>query len=88
MDRAAGLGGDALGRIPDPGSSRIAGSTLFGDEGVVGVGYYGLGAPLRAHDLVLSGALFLTCAGLAAYRPSPLRRRSYGWFVPVRVPCS
>ncbi|WP_331738096.1 hypothetical protein [Streptomyces sp. NBC_00069] len=61
----------------------LAGSTLFGDEGVVGVGYYGLGAPLRAHDLVLSGILFLTCAGLAAYRPSSLRRRSYGWLVPV-----
>ncbi|MFE2551975.1 hypothetical protein ACFXGI_25980 [Streptomyces sp. NPDC059355] len=63
--------------------SGIAGSTFFGDEGVVGVGYYGLGAPLRADELVLSGTLFLTCAGLAAYRPSPLRRRSYGWLVPV-----
>ncbi|MFE6848399.1 hypothetical protein [Streptomyces sp. NPDC057686] len=63
--------------------SGIAGSTFFGDEGVVGVGYYGLAAPLRAHDLVLSGTLFLTCAGLAAHRPSPLRRRSYGWLVPV-----
>ncbi|MFI5666480.1 hypothetical protein [Streptomyces sp. NPDC051704] len=63
--------------------SRIAGTTFFGDEGVVGVGYYGLGAPLRAEDLVLSGVLFLACTVLVAHRPSRLRRRSYGWLVPV-----
>ncbi|MFF4103979.1 hypothetical protein [Streptomyces sp. NPDC001903] len=72
----------ASAAMPVVGSG-IAGTTFFGDEGVVGVGYYGLGAPLRAHDLVLSGTLFLTCAVLAAYRPGTLRRRSYGWLVPV-----
>ncbi|MFG2296465.1 hypothetical protein [Streptomyces sp. NPDC048603] len=61
----------------------VAGSTLFGDEGVVGVGYYGLAAPLRAHDLILSGVLSLTCAVSAAYRPGGMRRRSYGWLVPL-----
>lgn len=63
--------------------SGLAGTTLFGDEGVVGIGYYGLGAPLRAHDLVLSGLLFLICAVLVAGRPGRLRRRSYGWLVPL-----
>ncbi|MFF3091555.1 hypothetical protein ACFVRB_41915 [Streptomyces nojiriensis] len=63
--------------------SGLAGRTLFGDEGVVGVGYYGLGAPLRSDDLVLSGLLLLACTVLAVHRPSPLRRRSYGWLVPV-----
>ncbi|MFB7266612.1 hypothetical protein ACFCXH_31375 [Streptomyces nojiriensis] len=63
--------------------SGIAGSTLFGDEGVMGVGYYGLGAPLRSDDLVLSGLLLLACTVLAVHRPSPLRRRSYGWLGPV-----
>ncbi|MFE6840237.1 hypothetical protein ACFVFI_36110 [Streptomyces sp. NPDC057705] len=63
--------------------SGIAGSTLFGDEGVVGVGYYGLGAPLRSDDLVLSGLLLLACTVLAVHRPNRLRRRSYGWLVPV-----
>ncbi|MFE2143459.1 hypothetical protein ACFXA3_17250 [Streptomyces sp. NPDC059456] len=63
--------------------SGIVGSDVFGDEGVVGVGYYGLGAPLRAHDMVLSGTLFLACSVLAAGRPGRLRRRSYGWLVPL-----
>ncbi|MET8741775.1 hypothetical protein [Streptomyces sp. NPDC004728] len=58
-------------------------NTLFGDEGKVGLGYYGLGAPITAHDLVLSGALCTACAVLAACRPARLRRRSYRWLVPV-----
>ncbi|MFE7399812.1 hypothetical protein [Streptomyces sp. NPDC057557] len=58
-------------------------NTLFGDEGKVGLGYYGLGAPITAHDLVLSGALCTACAVLAACRPTRLRRHSYRWLIPV-----
>ncbi|AZM60205.1 MULTISPECIES: hypothetical protein [unclassified Streptomyces] len=58
-------------------------TTLFGDEGKAGLGYYGLGAPITAHDLVLSGALCTACAVLAACRPGRLRRRSYRWLVLV-----
>ncbi|WP_055531068.1 hypothetical protein [Streptomyces graminilatus] len=59
------------------------GNTLFGDEGKSGLGYYGLGAPITAHDLMLSGALCTACAVLAVCRPGRLRRHSYGWLVPV-----
>ncbi|GAA2631090.1 hypothetical protein [Streptomyces vastus] len=58
-------------------------TTFFGDEGKAGLGYYGLGAPITARDLVLSGALCTACAVLAACRPGRLRRRSYRWLVPV-----
>ncbi|MEV7086653.1 hypothetical protein AB0O07_12250 [Streptomyces sp. NPDC093085] len=58
-------------------------TVLFGDEGKAGMGYYGLGTPITSHDPVLSGALFLACATLAACRPGRLRRRSYGLLVPV-----
>ncbi|MFE3653941.1 hypothetical protein ACFXO2_40230 [Streptomyces sp. NPDC059152] len=58
-------------------------TTFFGDEGKAGLGYYGLGAPITAHDLVLSGALCTACAVLAACRPARLRRHSYRWLVPV-----
>ncbi|WP_329417848.1 hypothetical protein OG802_35405 (plasmid) [Streptomyces sp. NBC_00704] len=59
------------------------GRTLFGSEGKAGLSYYGLGAPLTARDLALSGALCAVCAVLALCRPGRLRRRSYGWLVPV-----
>ncbi|MEV5807251.1 hypothetical protein [Streptomyces parvulus] len=59
------------------------GRTLFGDEGKAGLSYYGLGAPITARDLVLSGALCAACAVLALCRPSRLRRRSYRWLAPV-----
>lgn len=59
------------------------GRTVFGDEGMAGLSYYGLGAPITARDLLLSGALFAACAVLAACRPSRLRRRSYRWLTPV-----
>ncbi|MER8087933.1 hypothetical protein ACFVZR_27560 [Streptomyces sp. NPDC058316] len=62
-----------------PGSS----TTLFGTEGKVGLGYYGLGAPIAARDLVLSGTLFTACIVLAACRPGRLRRHSYRRLVPV-----
>ncbi|MER7312090.1 MULTISPECIES: hypothetical protein [Streptomyces] len=58
-------------------------STLFGGEGKAGLGYYGLGTPITAHDLVLSGMLCIVCAALAACRPGRLRCRSYCWLVPV-----
>ncbi|MFG2226037.1 hypothetical protein [Streptomyces sp. NPDC048644] len=61
----------------------LGSSTLFGDEGVVGVGYYGLAAPIRAGNLALSATLCAACAALALCRPRRLRRRSYGWLVPV-----
>ncbi|MEW1720716.1 hypothetical protein [Streptomyces sp. NPDC093109] len=60
-------------------------TTLFGDEGKVGMGYYGLGAPITARDLALSGALVAACAVLAARRPGRLRRHSYRWLVPVAL---
>ncbi|MFD7745093.1 hypothetical protein ACFV2V_03620 [Streptomyces sp. NPDC059698] len=59
------------------------GRTLFGDEGKAGLGYYGLGAPITARDLALSGALCAACAVLALCRPGRLRRRSYRWLAPV-----
>ncbi|WP_108999167.1 hypothetical protein [Streptomyces rishiriensis] len=59
------------------------GRTLFGSEGKAGLSYYGLGAPITARDLVLSGALCVGCAVLALCRPSRLRRRSYRWLAPV-----
>lgn len=58
-------------------------NTLFGDEGKVGLGYYGLGAPITARDLVLSGVLCTACAVLAVCRPRRLRRHSYRWLLPV-----
>ncbi|MEU6019359.1 hypothetical protein ABZ826_36825 [Streptomyces sp. NPDC047515] len=58
-------------------------NTFFGDEGKVGLGYYGLGAPITARDLMLSGTLFTACTVLAACRPGQLRRHSYRWLVPV-----
>ncbi|AXG77533.1 hypothetical protein [Streptomyces paludis] len=63
----------------------FADTTYFGDEGKVGMGYYGLGAPITAHDLALSGVLGAACAVLAAYRPGRLRRHSYGWLAPVAL---
>ncbi|WP_030586068.1 hypothetical protein [Streptomyces globisporus] len=59
------------------------GRTLFGDEGKAGLGYYGLGTPITARDLALSGALCAACAVLALCRPSRLRRRSYRWLAPL-----
>ncbi|WP_326732578.1 hypothetical protein [Streptomyces phaeochromogenes] len=59
------------------------GRTLFGDEGKAGLSYYGLGAPITASDLVLSGVLCAACAVLPLCRPSRLRRRSYRWLAPV-----
>ncbi|KUN79283.1 hypothetical protein [Streptomyces griseoruber] len=59
------------------------GRTLFGDEGKAGLSYYGLGAPITARDLALSGTLCAACAVLALCRPSRLRRRSYRWLAPV-----
>jgi hypothetical protein len=61
----------------------LSSSTFFGDEGVVGTGYYGLAAPILVNDLVLSATLFVACAALTASRPGRLRRYSYGWLVPV-----
>ncbi|UNS99579.1 hypothetical protein MMF93_26380 [Streptomyces tubbatahanensis] len=61
------------------------GRTLFGDEGMAGLSYYGLGAPIKAHDLVLSGMLCAACTVLALCRPSRLRRRSYRWLAPVAL---
>ncbi|MFJ8795568.1 hypothetical protein [Streptomyces sp. NPDC102462] len=58
-------------------------TTLFGDEGKTGLGYYGFGAPITARDLVLSGTLCAACAVLAVCRPGRLRRHSYRWLVPV-----
>ncbi|GHB08221.1 hypothetical protein ACIQRS_29640 [Streptomyces termitum] len=58
-------------------------STLFGDEGKAGLGYYGLGAPITARDLVLSATLCAACAVLALCRPGRLRRHSYRWLLPL-----
>ncbi|MER5356754.1 hypothetical protein [Streptomyces sp. NPDC002785] len=74
--------------LPAAAAMIYAGATfnsnaLFGDEGKAGLGYYGLGAPITAHDLVLSGVLCTACAVLAACRPARLRRHSYRWLVPV-----
>ena len=65
--------------------ARFNSTTLFGDEGKAGLSYYGLGAPITARDLVLSGTLCAACAVLALCRPSRLRRRSYRWLAPVAL---
>ncbi|MFF4249113.1 hypothetical protein ACFYY2_32295 [Streptomyces sp. NPDC001822] len=57
--------------------------TFFGDEGKQGLAYYGLGTPITARDLVLSGALCTASAVLAVCRPGRLRRHSYRRLVPV-----
>ncbi|UWM50395.1 hypothetical protein N0X72_16055 [Streptomyces carpaticus] len=74
--------------LPAVGAMLYAGATLgssqlFGEEGMRGPGYYGLGAPLTAGDLVLSGTLFAACAVLALCRGGRLRRYSPRWLVPV-----
>ncbi|MFG7944381.1 hypothetical protein [Streptomyces cacaoi] len=58
-------------------------TTLFGDEGMAGLGYYGLGAPLTARDPALSGTLCAACAVLAVRGRGRLRRHSYRWLLPV-----
>ncbi|MFG3258250.1 hypothetical protein [Streptomyces sp. NPDC048172] len=58
-------------------------STLFGHEGKYGLGYYGLGSPITAHDMALPVTLCLACTVLAACRTGRLRRHSYRWLVPV-----
>ncbi|MET7320486.1 hypothetical protein [Streptomyces sp. NPDC005549] len=82
------LRGRAWIALPTAAAMIWAGATspgriLFGDEGKAGLGYYGLGAPITARDLALSGALCAACAVLALCRPSRLRRRSYRWLAPV-----
>lgn len=54
------LRGRAWIALPAAASMVYAGATyndsaVFGDEGKLGMGYYGLGAPITAHDLVLLG---------------------------------
>ncbi|MFI1963466.1 hypothetical protein ACH429_04890 [Streptomyces pathocidini] len=66
-------------------SATFGSSTFFGDEGMVGLGYYGLGTPIPASDLMLPVTLLFACGVLAATRPNRLRRRSYGWLVPVAL---
>ncbi|MEU5281530.1 hypothetical protein AB0G87_34555 [Streptomyces asoensis] len=61
----------------------VHGRTFFGDEGKAGLSYYGLGAPITARDLALSGTLCAACAVLALCRPRRLRRHSYRRLAPV-----
>ncbi|MEU7017688.1 hypothetical protein [Streptomyces sp. NPDC046385] len=82
------LRGKAWIALPAAAAMILAGATygsspFFGDEGKVGLGYYGLGAPITARDLMLSGALCTACAVLTACRPGRLRRHSYGRLLPV-----
>ncbi|MFJ6352673.1 hypothetical protein ACWGI1_25705 [Streptomyces sp. NPDC054835] len=82
------LRGKAWIALPSAAAMIYAGATFgsspfFGDEGKAGLGYYGLGAPITARDLMLSGALCTACAVLAACRPGRLRRHSYRRLVPV-----
>ncbi|WP_020390502.1 hypothetical protein [Kribbella catacumbae] len=60
----------------------IGTSNVFGDQGVSGASYYGLGAPILAHDIVLPVLLFAACAVLTA---RTLQRYSYRWLIPVAV---
>ncbi|MEV8373110.1 hypothetical protein AB0P21_10265 [Kribbella sp. NPDC056861] len=59
----------------------VSSSDVFGDRGVAGVIYYGLGAPILAHDIFLPVLLLGICAILAVANGS--RRYSYGWLIPV-----
>ncbi|MGC4942077.1 hypothetical protein [Kribbella sp. DT2] len=59
----------------------VGSTTVFGSQGVVGASYYGLGAPILAHHLVLPILLFLACALLVAR--GARQSYSYAWLVPV-----
>ncbi|MFI8282465.1 hypothetical protein ACIF84_05265 [Streptomyces albidoflavus] len=87
---AALLRGRAWIALPAAAAMMWAGSTshgrvVFGDEGVAGLGYYGLGAPITARNVLLSLTLCAACAVLALCRPGRLRRRSYSWLAPVAL---
>nr|WP_203589878.1 hypothetical protein [Streptomyces sp. SID13031] len=56
-------------------------SNVFGDQGVGGASYYGLGAPILAHDIFLPVLLLAASAACAA--SSTRRKRSYRWLIPV-----
>ncbi len=60
----------------------IGSSDVFGSQGVVGASYYGLGAPIFAHHIVLPVLLMIISAVLIVRRA---QSSSYAWLIPVVV---
>ncbi len=61
----------------------IGSSIVFGSQGVVGPSYYGLGAPILAHYIVLPVLLLLVSALLVLRKVR--QSSSYAWLIPVAV---
>jgi hypothetical protein len=61
----------------------VGSSDVFGSQGVVGPSYYGLGAPILAHHIVLPILLLVISVVLVVRRGH--RASSYAWLVPVAV---
>ena len=82
------LRGRAWIAVPMAGAMLYAGltvgsSNVFGSQGVVGPSYYGLGAPILAHHIVLPILLLSISAVLAVRRTR--QSSSYAWLIPVVV---
>jgi hypothetical protein len=80
------LRGRAWIAVPAAAAMIYAGATVgtsdvFGDQGVIGASYYGLGAPVLAQDIFLPMLLLAASAALVACRAR--RKRSYRWLIPV-----
>ncbi|GAB2582518.1 hypothetical protein [Kribbella endophytica] len=60
----------------------VGSSDVFGSQGVVGPSYYGLGAPILAHHIVLPILLLVISAVLTVRR---VRSSSYAWLIPVAL---
>jgi hypothetical protein len=64
-------------------STTLGSSNLFGDQGVVGGSYYGLGAPILSNNIFLPMLLLAASTVLAACGTRALPRHSYLWLIPV-----
>nr|WP_202893393.1 hypothetical protein [Kribbella italica] len=62
----------------------IGSSDVFGSQGVVGPSYYGLGAPILAHHLVLP-ILLVVISAVLTVRRRRVRSSSYAWLIPLAV---
>ncbi|MDX6263702.1 MAG: hypothetical protein QOH84_5390 [Kribbellaceae bacterium] len=64
-------------------SLTLGASNIFGEQGVVGGSYYGLGAPILSSEIVLPLLLLMASTVLTAGGTKAVPRRSYGWLIPV-----
>lgn len=61
----------------------VGNSNVFGDQGVGGASYYGLGAPILAHDIVLPLLLLATCLILTVCKAKS--SYAYAGLIPVAL---